>query len=173
MKVLASVLMKEGSPIFQQRPHLVNQSVQASQVIFACLTTCLVMEIMYSLDILFLTWLNHYRAVIRYVEVVCVLETSRNFHEWQPAPWWGPISHCWQILVTQPWAPTWQGREVGTHHTDGRREEEHNYVDPKHKNPKLLKYWLMHFICYTSWTPKKWCPSLTCFIISIEWKLSF
>ena len=86
MKVLASVLMKEGSPTFQQKQHLINQSVQASQVIFACLTTCFVMEIMDSLDILFLALLNHYRAAIRYVEVVCLLETSRNFHEWQPAP---------------------------------------------------------------------------------------
>ena len=25
-------------------------------------------------------------------------------------------SHGWQILATQPWAPRWQGREVGTHH---------------------------------------------------------
>ena len=26
--------------------------------------------------------------------------------------------HIWQIQETQPWAPTSQGMEAGTHHTD-------------------------------------------------------
>ena len=46
------------------------------------------------------------------MEVECP-QTSRSFHYWQPAPRWD-CPHGWQILATQPWAPT----QKGTCHTD-------------------------------------------------------
>ena len=40
-----------------------------------------------------------------------VPQTSRSFHYRQPAPRWDCF-HSWQILATQPWAPTQKGRRV-------------------------------------------------------------
>ena len=40
-----------------------------------------------------------------------VLQASWSFHYWQPAPWWD-CYHGWQILATQPWAPTQKGRRA-------------------------------------------------------------
>ena len=39
--------------------------------------------------------------------------SSRSFHCWHPAI---DSSRGWQIQPTQPWAPRWEGREVGTRH---------------------------------------------------------